>query len=48
MATMTRRELLKASAATGLVLGAPAILSAQSKQPINIGTLCPLTGAGGS
>ena len=48
MATMTRRELLKASATTGLVLGAPAILSAQSKQPINIGTLCPLTGAGGS
>ena len=48
MTTMTRRELLKASATTGLVLGVPAILSAQSKQPINIGTLCPLTGAGGS
>src|SRR5258705_1245073 len=48
MTTMTRRELLKASATTGLVLGAPAILSAQSKAPINIGTLCPLTGAGGS
>src|SRR5262249_55718454 len=48
MTTMTRRELLKASATTGLVLGAPSILSAQSKQPINIGTLCPLTGAGGS
>ena len=48
MTTMTRRELLKASATTGLLLGAPAILSAQSKQPINIGTLCPLTGAGGS
>src|SRR5207245_1580958 len=27
---------------------APAILSAQSKEPIPIGTLCPLTGAGGS
>jgi branched-chain amino acid transport system substrate-binding protein len=48
MTTMTRRELLKASAATGLVLGAPVILAAQSKAPINIGTLCPLTGAGGS
>src|SRR5262245_20134926 len=48
MTTLTRRELLKASATTGLVLGAPSILSAQSKAPINIGTLCPLTGAGGS
>jgi branched-chain amino acid transport system substrate-binding protein len=48
MTAMTRRELLKASATTGLVLGTPAILAAQSKAPINIGTLCPLTGAGGS
>src|SRR5438552_6953093 len=48
MTTMTRRELLKASGAAGLVLSAPAILSAQSKEPIPIGTLCPLTGAGGS
>ena len=48
MATMTRRELLKASGTAGLVLGTPAILSAQSKEPIPIGTLCPLTGAGGS
>jgi branched-chain amino acid transport system substrate-binding protein len=48
MTTMTRRELLKASGAAGLVLGAPAVLSAQSKEPIPIGTLCPLTGAGGS
>jgi branched-chain amino acid transport system substrate-binding protein len=48
MTTMTRRELLKASGAAGLVLGAPALLSAQSKEPIPIGTLCPLTGAGGS
>src|SRR5215510_11806155 len=48
MTTMTRRELLKASGAAGLVVGAPAILSAQAKEPIHIGTLCPLTGAGGS
>src|SRR2546422_1665663 len=48
MTTMTRRELLKASGTAGLVLSAPAILSAQSKEPIPIGTLCPLTGAGGS
>jgi branched-chain amino acid transport system substrate-binding protein len=48
MTTMTRRELLKASGTAGLVLGAPAILSAQSKEPIPIGTLSPLTGAGGS
>src|SRR5215468_2163793 len=45
---LTRRELLKASTAAGLALGAPAILSAQAKEPIPIGTLCPLTGAGGS
>jgi len=48
MATMTRRDLLKASTTAGLVLGAPAILRAQGKEPIPIGTLCPLTGAGGS
>ena len=48
MTTMTRRELLKTSAAAGLVLGVPARVSAQSKEPIPIGTLCPLTGAGGS
>ena len=48
MTTMTRRELLKASGAAGLVLGAPGLLSGQSKEPIPIGTLCPLTGAGGS
>ena len=48
MTIMTRRELLKASGAAGLVLGAPALVSAQSKEPIPIGTLCPLTGAGGS
>jgi branched-chain amino acid transport system substrate-binding protein len=48
MTTITRRELLKASGTAGLVLSAPAILAAQSKEPIPIGTLCPLTGAGGS
>ena len=48
MTTITRRELLKTSAAAGLVLGVPAHVSAQSKEPIPIGTLCPLTGAGGS
>src|SRR2546428_11661886 len=48
MTTMTRRQLMKASGTAGLVWGAPAILSAQSKEPIPIGTLCPLTGAGGS
>ena len=48
MTTMTRRELLKTSAAAGLVLGVPARVLAQSKEPIPIGTLCPLTGAGGS
>jgi branched-chain amino acid transport system substrate-binding protein len=48
MTTMTRRQLLKASAAAGAVLGAPAILRAQSKEPIPIGALSPLTGAGGS
>jgi branched-chain amino acid transport system substrate-binding protein len=48
MTTMTRRELRKAGTTAGLVLGAPSIVSAQSKEPIPIGTLCPLTGAGGS
>src|SRR2546427_400272 len=48
MTTMTRRQLLQASGTAGLVLSAPAFLTAQSKEPIPIGTLCPLTGAGGS
>jgi branched-chain amino acid transport system substrate-binding protein len=48
MTTMTRRELLKASGTAGLALGSPARLAAQSREPIPIGTLCPLTGAGGS
>jgi branched-chain amino acid transport system substrate-binding protein len=48
MTMMTRRQLLKAGAAAGAVLGAPVILRAQSKEPIAIGALSPLTGAGGS
>src|SRR4030095_11771006 len=48
MTTMTRRQLLKAGAAVGAVLGAPAILRAQSKEPIPLGVLSPLPGAGGS
>ena len=48
MPQMTRRQVLKASATAGVVLGAPAVLRAQSREPIPIGTLCPLTGAGGS
>ena len=50
MARMTRRALLQTSgaAAAGMILGVPAILRAQSKDPIPVGTLCPLTGAGGS
>lgn len=48
MTRMTRRQMLHTSgaAAAGLVLGAPAIVRAQSSIPV--GTLCPLTGAGGS
>src|SRR5262244_3241195 len=48
MADMTRRDLLKAVATAGAIAGAPAIGRAQSKEPIPIGTLCPLTGAGGA
>lgn len=50
MTDLTRRNLLKtgAAAAAGLIVGAPAIVKAQSKEPIPIGTLCPLTGAGGA
>jgi branched-chain amino acid transport system substrate-binding protein len=49
MTTMTRRQVVKVSgAAAGLVLAAPSVLRGQSKEPIPIGTLCPLTGAGGS
>src|SRR5262245_40423124 len=48
MTTMTRRELVRVSGTASLALGGPALLSAQSREPIPIGTLCPLTGAGGS
>src|SRR5205814_74646 len=48
MTIRTRRDLLKASTTAGLMLRAPALLAAQSKEPIAIGTLTPLTGAGGS
>lgn len=50
MTDLTRRNLLKtgAAAAAGLIAGAQAIVKAQSKEPIPIGTLCPLTGAGGA
>ena len=50
MAALTRRQILMTSggAVAGQLLGAPAILRAQSKEPIAVGTLCPLTGAGGS
>lgn len=50
MADMTRRDLLRtgAAAAAGLIAGAPATGRAQSKEPIPIGALCPLTGAGGA
>jgi branched-chain amino acid transport system substrate-binding protein len=50
MAALTRRQMLVASggAVAGSVLAMPPVLHAQSKEPIPIGTLCPLTGAGGS
>jgi branched-chain amino acid transport system substrate-binding protein len=50
MAALTRRQVLAVSggAAAATVLGAPTALRAQSREPIPIGTLCPLTGAGGS
>ena len=48
MSDVTRRDLLKTAAAAGLITGAPAAGWAQSKEPIPIGTLCPLTGAGGA
>jgi branched-chain amino acid transport system substrate-binding protein len=50
MTRMTRRQWLATSgaAAAGAVGGAPAFLRAQSRDPIPVGTLCPLTGAGGS
>jgi len=50
MTDMTRRDLLRtgAAAAAGLIASAPATGRAQSKEPIPIGALCPLTGAGGA
>ena len=50
MTDMTRRDLLRtgAAAAAGAIALAPAIGRAQSKEPITVGTLCPLTGAGGA
>src|SRR5215510_10185605 len=48
MTTMTRRELVRVAGTASLALGGPTLLSAQSREPIPIGTLCPLTGAGGS
>src|SRR5262249_10793654 len=50
MAHLSRRDVLKAVAATTLagLIDAPAIGRAQSKEPIPLGTLCPLTGAGGA
>ena len=50
MAHVTRREVLKtgAAAAAALIANRPASARAQSKEPIPIGTLCPLTGAGGA
>ncbi|HXJ82685.1 MAG TPA: ABC transporter substrate-binding protein [Candidatus Methylomirabilis sp.] len=49
MTLITRRHLLKTGvAAAAGVVAAPAIGHAQSKEPIPIGALCPLTGAGGA
>ena len=50
MAHVTRREVLKtgAAAAAALIANQPVPSRAQSKEPIPIGTLCPLTGAGGA
>jgi branched-chain amino acid transport system substrate-binding protein len=48
MSDVTRRDLLKTAAAAGLIAGVPAAGWAQSKEPIPVGTLCPLTGAGGA
>ena len=50
MAHVTRREMLRtgAAAAAALIANQPVPSRAQSKEPIPIGTLCPLTGAGGA
>jgi branched-chain amino acid transport system substrate-binding protein len=43
----TRRQLMVGAGAAALAIGMPAILRAQS-EPIRLGALNPLTGAGGS
>jgi branched-chain amino acid transport system substrate-binding protein len=50
MPHVTRRDVLKtgAAAAAALIANRPGPARAQSKEPIPIGTLCPLTGAGGA
>ena len=50
MAHVTRREMLKtgAAGAAALIANRAAPARAQSKEPIPVGTLCPLTGAGGA
>ena len=50
MAHVTRREVFKtgAAAAAALMANRAVPARAQSKEPIPIGTLCPLTGAGGA
>ena len=50
MAHVTRRDVLKtgAAGAAALIANRPVAVRAQSKEPIPIGTLCPLTGAGGA
>ena len=50
MPHVTRREVLRTAAAgTAALVAARAVPArAQSKEPIPIGTLCPLTGAGGA
>ena len=50
MPHVTRREMLRtgAAGAAALMANRPGAARAQSKEPIPIGTLCPLTGAGGA
>jgi branched-chain amino acid transport system substrate-binding protein len=50
MARISRRDLLRTGAmgAAGLLSAWPARTRAQSREPIPLGTLCPLTGAGGA
>jgi branched-chain amino acid transport system substrate-binding protein len=50
MTHVTRRDLLRTgvAATAGIFAGAPAFVRGESKEPIPIGALCPLTGAGGA